>query len=97
MITADIDGDLERALADRKHIPDIECLVVSHHGSKYSSDKRFLEKVKPEIAIISVGYNNFGHPSKEAIARLADAGAEIYRTDLIGNISVNSKDCVVYG
>ena len=97
LITADIDGDLERALADRKHIPDIECLVASHHGSKYSSDKRFLEKVKPEIAIISVGYNNFGHPSKEAIARLADAGAEIYRTDLIGNISVNSKDCVVYG
>ncbi|MBQ1729663.1 MAG: hypothetical protein II036_04880, partial [Oscillospiraceae bacterium] len=77
--------------------PDIECLVVSHHGSRYSSDEQFLKKVRPEIAIISVGYNNFGHPSEEALERLKEAGAEIYRTDIAGNISVNSKDCVVYG
>ena len=97
LITADISGSLERALADTKYLPDIECLVVSHHGSRYSSDEQFLKKVRPEIAIISVGYNNFGHPSEEALERLKEAGAEIYRTDIAGNISVNSKDCVVYG
>lgn len=98
LITGDISGELERELADSKKLPDIECLIVSHHGSKYSSDDSFLAKVKPEIGIISVGENNsFGHPSEDTLRRLGDAGADVYRTDIIGNITVSSKESAVYG
>lgn len=46
-------------------------LKVAHHGSKTSTTKEFLDKVKPQIALIGVGKNNkFGHPNSEVIERL---------------------------
>lgn len=48
-------------------------LKVAHHGSKSSSNQKFLEKVKPKIALIGVGENNtFGHPNQGVIKRLID-------------------------
>ena len=41
-----------------------------------------------ETGIISVGDNSYGHPTQEAMDRLSQAGAEIYRTDRQGNILV---------
>ena len=56
-------------------------LKVSHHGSRYSSTERFLERVQPQVAIIQVGQNNvYGHPHKEALDRLRAAGAQIFFT-----------------
>ncbi len=56
-------------------------LKVAHHGSRYSSTDKFLERVQPKIAIISVGKDNvYGHPHKEALDRLRAAGAQIYTT-----------------
>jgi competence protein ComEC len=47
--------------------------------------------VQPEIAVISCGrQNNFGHPHKETLGRLAAANAKIYRTDLSGAITIES-------
>ena len=63
-------------------------LVASHHGSKYSSSEEFLKAVRPETAIICVGDNSYGHPTEETLRRLSVAGAEIYRTDLHGNILI---------
>ena len=66
-------------------------LKVGHHGSAGSSTQAFLDKVKPEYAVISVGDgNNYGHPTKEALDRLETLGAEVYRTDLQGEITVTS-------
>lgn len=45
--------------------------------------------MRPETAIISVGDNSYGHPTQEAMDRLSQAGAEIYRTDRQGNILVD--------
>ena len=70
---------------------DVDILQIAHHGSKYSSSENFLNLVKPEYAIISVGKNSYGHPSQEAIDRLNNAGVttnSIYRTDNNGNILV---------
>lgn len=98
LVTADISGEIECELAAAKRLPDIECLVVSHHGSRYSSDKVFLAAVKPEIGIISVGReNSFGHPAEETLRRLSEAGVQIYRTDIFGNITVSSKESAAYG
>ena len=67
LITGDMPGDMEAALAERYDLPDTEVLVVSHHGSKYSSDKEFLAAVTPDTAIISVGENHYGHPARETL------------------------------
>ena len=89
LITGDMKGNTERALIREHPIPDIEVLVVGHHGSKYSSHPDFLAAVKPEIAVISVGDNSYGHPTPEAIERLEAAGAAVYRTDEEGNITIH--------
>lgn len=86
LITGDMAASTEKKLMERYDLPDIELLVVSHHGSRYSSDRHFLETVSPETAVISVGDNSYGHPSDTVLSKLADMGIEIYRTDLQGNI-----------
>ena len=88
LITGDMAGSTERQLIDAYDLPDIELLVVSHHGSKNSSDPAFLKAVRPEIAVICVGDNSYGHPTEEAMRRLLAAGAELYRTDTQGNILI---------
>ena len=47
---------------------------------------RELESLRPDYAAISVGHNSYGHPTAEAIERAIGFGAELYRTDLNGNI-----------
>ena len=66
-------------------------LKVGHHGSKTSSSKKFLYRVMPEIAVISVGEDNdYGHPSKTVLNRLDGLGAKILRTDECGDIVIQS-------
>ena len=62
-------------------------LKVAHHGSKTSSIKEFLDKVKPLYALIGVGKNNkFGHPSDNTIKKLKYINTIVYRTDINGEI-----------
>ena len=70
-------------------IPDADVLKVAHHGSKKSTSERFLEMADPKIAVVSVGENNYGHPSEETLERLRDAGAAVYRTDQCGAITIH--------
>lgn len=68
------------------NIRDIDILKVGHHGSKTSSSKEFIEKLKPTYSIISVGENNmYKHPNEEVLKNLSDS--KILRTDLSGTIS----------
>ena len=54
----------EKMLLEDFNIRDIDILKVGHHGSKTSSSKEFIEKLKPTYSIISVGENNmYGHQS----------------------------------
>ena len=88
LITGDMSGSTEKKLVETYALPDIEVLVVSHHGSRYSSNIRFLKSVTPETAVISVGDNNYGHPSEETLQRLLAVGADIWRTDQQGTIRI---------
>ena len=64
-------------------------LKVAHHGSKTSTTKKFIEAVKPKIALIGVGEdNNFGHPNSGVIDRLESIDCKIYRTDKCGEITI---------
>lgn len=88
LITGDMDGKTETKLVEAYDFPDIEVLLVGHHGSKYSTGTTLLESVTPEIGVISVGDNSYGHPTEEALLRLTDAGMSVYRTDMQGNILI---------
>ena len=87
LMTGDMNSIVEQRLVKYKNLPDIELLVVGHHGSKYSTSEELLLATQPEIAVISVGYNSYGHPTDEVLERLGAAGSEIYRTDWMGNIT----------
>ena len=91
LITGDMDSTIEHRLVKYKSLPDIELLVVGHHGSKTSTSEEFLMATSPEAAVISVGYNSYGHPTAETLARLSTAGCNIYRTDLMGTIIFTIK------
>jgi competence protein ComEC len=69
---------------------DIDVLKVSHHGSKYGTSQELLEKTTPELAIIQVGKNSYGHPSQEVLTRLDNFGIKTLRTDINGSIKIIS-------
>lgn len=66
---------------------DADILQVGHHGSANSSTADFLNAVTPMVSVISCGKGNtYGHPTDEALTRLADCGSKIYRTDTVGTV-----------
>ena len=91
LLTGDIGADVERTLLPQLPPARIRILKVAHHGSRTSSSTALLDGWRPQIAIISCGRGNrFGHPTTEVLARLTDAGARIYRTDLDGEVTVET-------
>ncbi len=90
LITGDLNSESELELLRRADIPDIECLVVGHHGSKNSTSQTFLNAVTPEIAVISVGENSYGHPTQEVLDKLENMNITVFRTDIDGDVTVKS-------
>ncbi|RKQ37845.1 DNA internalization-related competence protein ComEC/Rec2 [Oceanobacillus halophilus] len=87
LFTGDIGKDIEKELIKTYPNLDIDVLKVAHHGSNTSSEKVFLQKVKPQFALISVGQNNrYGHPAEEVISRLNEQKSMILRTDIHGAV-----------
>ncbi|HHW31553.1 MAG TPA: DNA internalization-related competence protein ComEC/Rec2 [Clostridiaceae bacterium] len=91
LFTGDIEKEAEADILKTGFDLESEVLKVPHHGSSTSTTPAFLEKVKPAAAIISVGRNNFGHPSAEVIKRLNDFGIMTFRTDIHGAVTVKSN------
>lgn len=87
LITGDRGTYGERMLMRQMEFPQVELLIVGHHGSKYSTCQQLLDEVMPETAIISVGDGNpYGHPTQEVLDRLEAIGCPVYRTDFGGTI-----------
>lgn len=87
LFTGDAESEEEQELLKSKYNLKTDVLKVSHHGSDKCSSKKFLKRVKPEYAIISVGKNNYGHPGEDTINRLNNIGTEVFRTDIDGDIT----------
>ena len=90
LFTGDAGGGAEQIMA-KKYGTRLRSTVLKagHHGSKQSSTKKFLQKVRPEVAVFSCGAENkYGHPNEETIARLKKVGAKMYRTDEQGTITI---------
>lgn len=70
-----------------------EILKVGHHGSAYSTSADFLRYLNVKVAVVSCGAGNeYGHPSQEVIDRISGVGADLFRTDIHGTVTVSVKE-----
>lgn len=101
LLTGDAGKDAEEYILSTGYNTAADILKAGHHGSRHSSTKDFLNKVSPDVIVVSVGEgNSYGHPHKEALERFAKVTNLIYRTDLDGDVVVatdGSKYSVVTG
>lgn len=91
------DGDCENVALNSGLELKSNVLKVGHHGSMYSSGNKFLNAVKPDIAIITTSKDTeTGHPHTQALNRLKNANAEIYQSAIHGTITVSSNGEIIY-
>jgi competence protein ComEC len=81
-------GDASSTIEEELAIPDINVLMVAHHGSKTSTSPLLLTAAAPEQVVLSYGKNFYGHPHTEVLARLTASGAKIHHTYLEGAIRI---------
>lgn len=85
LFTGDIDKEISNKISN--YLSRINILKVPHHGSKNGATKKFIEKIRPNISVISVGKNNsYGHPNIEILDFLNNVNSIIKRTDVNGDI-----------
>lgn len=91
LLTGDIGAAIEREIVPRLSPATTRILKVAHHGSRTSSSAFLLDAWRPHVALISAGRgNSFGHPAPEVLRRLESIGATVLRTDLHGQITVET-------
>lgn len=91
LFTGDAEAEAEQDMLEGGMPLDAEVLKVGHHGSSTSTGREFLERIGPAAAVISVGRNNFGHPSPGTLALLKEEGVQIFRTDECGAVVLTSR------
>lgn len=91
LFTGDIEEAAEKKLLVWQNILQSDILKVAHHGSSTSTNLEFFDKVNPNIAVITVGKNHFGHPSQKIIERLEDKNIQIYQTDEDGTVIIRTN------
>ncbi|MGH3041256.1 MAG: ComEC/Rec2 family competence protein, partial [Gaiellaceae bacterium] len=87
LLTADAEGNVTAPIDP----PMVEILKVAHHGSDDSFLPTLLELLRPDVAVVSVGDNDYGHPTAATIATLEGlAGLAVYRTDRDGRVTIET-------
>lgn len=87
LLTGDLEKQGELSLVKQGLLSEVDILKVGHHGSKTSTSPDFLQKVRPEISVISSGkHNSYNHPAPEIVALLHAANSRVYRTDELGTL-----------
>ncbi len=94
LFTGDMETDAENDMLDYwegRVDWDCDVLKVGHHGSNTSTGYRFLYEVNPTYGVISVEKgNDYGHPHREPLSRLKQAGVVVLRTDELGHVIASS-------
>ncbi|QGQ47337.1 DNA internalization-related competence protein ComEC/Rec2 [Metabacillus sediminilitoris] len=92
LFTGDAEIESEKRFVQLYPSLKVDVLKVGHHGSKGSTSEQLLDKVRPEIALISAGYNNrYQHPHTEVLERLGNEKITVFRTDLHGGLLYQFK------
>lgn len=90
LCTGDAEQEEERKLVER-YGGSLQATVykAGHHGSSTSGSEELLQIVQPQVALISCGLDNgYGHPHAAALRRLQECGAQIFRTDTMGTVTL---------
>lgn len=88
LLTGDVEPSAQAALARDVAGLQVDVLKVPHHGSRHQ-DLDWLTSLRARVALVSVGEDNdYGHPAPDVLAALDAAGAEVWRTDLAGDVVV---------
>ena len=91
LLPGDAAAAAEIGMLEEDQVSRCQILKLGHHGSISSSCMKLLQRVKPEVAIISCGRDNpYGHPGQEVLDRLKSVDCEWYRTDERGDIRIEA-------
>ncbi len=89
LLTGDRNFSGEADLLAQTELPKLDALIVGHHGSASATGLPLLQATKPDMAIISVGEENYyGHPAQAVLDRLKLFYCHICRTDTDGTILI---------
>lgn len=88
LVTGDLEQEQEEWLMDRESLPNLDVLVVGHHGSNTSTGAQLLAALSPKIAVISVGVNSYDLPDQTVLDRLENYRCDLYRTDQNGTVTI---------
>jgi competence protein ComEC len=94
LFTGDAGLPVESRLRGR--VGKIDVLKAGHHGSKTATGSAFLAELDPGAVVVSVGINRYGHPSPDALRRIAASGAALWRTDRDGTVEVRTDGRTVW-
>lgn len=88
LLSGDIEAGIEQEIIER-YRGEVDVLKVPHHGSDTSSTASFLAWASPKVSIISVGQNNYGHPSPSVLSRYEAIPTQLFQTDSEGTITIS--------
>ncbi|MGB3683995.1 MAG: ComEC/Rec2 family competence protein [Rubrobacteraceae bacterium] len=92
LLPGDAESQAEEYISMGLYTGPVTLLKVGHHGSNSSTSPLLLSRFPPEVAVVSVGDNSYGHPTPQTIGRLKTVGAEVFRTDEQGDVISTIKD-----
>jgi competence protein ComEC len=91
VLTGDIGREVEAAIGAAFAPSPLRVVKVPHHGSRTSSSGEFVRALAPRIAVVSAGRGNpYGHPALDVLERYEEVGADVYRTDVDGAVTVST-------
>ncbi|WP_139994298.1 DNA internalization-related competence protein ComEC/Rec2 [Paenibacillus paridis] len=105
LFTGDINAETERSIirnerrkpADGLAVKEVSVMKIAHHGSRFSTSSEWLSYWKPLGSVASVGVtNSYGHPHPDVLGRVAQAGTQLWRTDLDGEVQFTVKGGRLY-
>lgn len=87
------DSEVEQltGLTSSGAIPDVTLLKAAHHGSNNGFTREFLAVASPEIVVVPVGQNSYGHPGATAMTAYRATGATVFRTDRHGHVTILAR------
>ena len=98
VFTGDIGVRQEQELLESGHLArygaeEVDFYKAAHHGSDGSNSQKFLERLSPEITVISCGKkNSYGHPGREAVKRIWETGGNLFFTMEQGQICIQPEE-----
>ena len=88
LLTGDSEVEELNALLAARVVGDVDVLKAAHHGARNGVTPGWLQRTRPEVVVISVGANNYGHPDGWAMRYYRAGGRRVYRTDRDGTVTV---------